>query len=63
MWTTVYITNSKKKAINIEKQLQLEGFLVKIKTSYIDGVETFEVLTPDFEANDVNDVLFELGIL
>lgn len=64
MWTTVYVSSEKEFAINIENRLKTEGFLIKIKEiSLGDGEETYEILAPKFEAEDVQAMLFELGII
>ena len=63
MWTTVYMAKGLVLANDIENRLKNEGFLVKIKYSSMenDG-ELYEILVPEFEAQDVQEAMIELGI-
>lgn len=64
MWTAVYLATSLDLAIEIEKKLQEEGFLVKKQLFTKEGdEELYEILAPEFEANDIQAVLFDLGII
>jgi len=63
MWTTVFITNSNKKAKSVEDMLIEEGFLVKVSTDTIDKRNIYEIMALDVEVDDVCEVLCELGIL
>lgn len=64
MWTAVYLATSLDKALKIEERLKKEGFLIKIKLCpEEDDEELYEVLAPESEANEVQAVLFELGII
>ncbi|NLJ98276.1 MAG: hypothetical protein GX320_03285 [Tissierellia bacterium] len=64
MWTTVYLATSLEQAIKIEEHLKIEGFLVKKQLLYREGDEDlYEILAPDFEANEIHMALFDLGIL
>lgn len=64
MWTTVYLARGLQKAIKIKEQLEKEGFLVKKKLfSKEEYDDIYEILVPDFEAEEVQIVLFELGII
>ncbi len=64
MWTAVYVVEGLGKAKEIEKTLTEEGFLVEIKFFSKDGdKELYEILTPEFEAEDVYSMLLELGYI
>lgn len=64
MWTTVYVATGKEWALEIERKLKEEGFLVKTKYFALDGGEDlYEILAPEVEANDVQSALIDLGIL
>ncbi|HLR34918.1 MAG TPA: hypothetical protein VK071_06255 [Tissierellales bacterium] len=64
MWTAVYVVEGLGKAKKIEKTLTEEGFLVEIKFFSKDGYkELYEILTPEFEAEDVYSMLIELGYI
>ena len=64
MWTTVYLATGLEQAIKVEKQLKGEGFLVKKQLLYKEGDENlYEILAPDFEANEIHMALFDLGII
>lgn len=54
------IENAKK----MQKILKDEGFLVKINFSgKEDNKEVYEILAPEFEVEDVEEAMIELGIL
>lgn len=64
MWTTVYIVAEEKNALNIEKRLTTEGFMVKIKFLVNEnGVDLYEVLAPEFEVEEIQECMIELGIM
>lgn len=64
MWTAVYLATGLDLATEIEKKLQEEGFLVKKQLFTKEGdEELYEILAPEFEANDIQAVLFDLGII
>ncbi|HEY8363774.1 MAG TPA: hypothetical protein VIK77_13065 [Tissierellaceae bacterium] len=64
MWTTVYMASGYEKALEIEKLLKKEGFMVKIRYfSKEGGEELYEILSPQFEAEDVHEAMIELGII
>jgi hypothetical protein len=64
MWTAVYLATGLELATKIEKKLQQEGFLVKIHLFAKEGnEELYEILAPEFEANDIQAVLYDLGII
>lgn len=64
MWTTVYVATGKDWALEIEQKLKDEGFIVKIKHFGSEGEENlYEILAPNFEAEDIQSFMLELGIL
>ena len=64
MWTTVYMAIGKEAALEIEKKLKKEGFIVKLRFFATEGEdELYEILAPDFEAEDIQEALFDLGII
>lgn len=64
MWTTVYMATGLEYAIEIEKNLKLEGFLVKIRYFSLENEEElYEILAPEFEAEEVQEAMIELGIM
>lgn len=64
MWTTIYVATNTKLAKKIEKILQDEGFLVKLKSCTIDENDSlFEVAVLEYEAIDAQNVLIEKSIL
>lgn len=64
MWTAVYLATGLELATEIEERLQEEGFLVKKQIFTKDGdEELYEILAPEFEAKDIQAVLFDLGII
>jgi hypothetical protein len=50
MWQVIYIATIEKEAKEIEKKLNLEGFLVKIETTK-DG--SYQLKVPESEAEEV----------
>ncbi|NLW23402.1 MAG: hypothetical protein GXY88_09195 [Tissierellia bacterium] len=64
MWTAVYLATGLDAANEVEKRLQEEGFLVKKRLFTKEGdEELYEILAPEFEADDIRSVLFDLGII
>ena len=64
MWTTVYVAIGRGSATKIEIRLQEEGFLVKKQLFAKEGdEELYEILAPEFEAKDVQEALYDLGII
>ncbi len=64
MWTTIYMAIGKETAEVIKKELEKEGFIVKIRFFALEGEEDlYEILAPEFEAEDIQEALFDLGIL
>lgn len=64
MWTTVYVASGKEWSIEVENKLRSGGFLVKKKLIKLgDEEELYEILVPELEASDVQELLFELRII
>lgn len=63
MWTAIYMATGKREAEQITSILKNEGFLVKSKYALSDGKENmYEILAPEFEAEEIRDFLRELDI-
>ena len=63
MWTTIYMATGKKEVEQVKSILKNEGFLVKTKFALNDGREDlYEILAPEFEAEDIRELLRELNI-
>lgn len=56
MWKVIYIAPSAKMAERIQSQLSEEGFLVQIRPINISK-QQFEILVPEGELEDVQEVL------
>ncbi len=64
MWTTVYMAVGYERALEIERLLKKEGFMVKVRYFSREGdKELYEILSPDFEADDIQEAMIELGII
>lgn len=64
MWTAVYMASGLQQATEIERLLKIEGFLVKKQLFSTEGdEELYEILAPEFEAMDVQKVLYDLGLI
>ena len=64
MWTAVYVTSGLEQATEIEKRLKAEGFLIKKQLfAKEEDEELYEILAPEFEAKDIQAVLYDLGII
>ncbi len=62
MWTAVYMIEGIAAAKDMERKLQNEGFLVKVKPFSKEGDEIlYKILVPEFEADEVQTVLLDLG--
>jgi hypothetical protein len=60
MWAAIYMAEGLELANEIEKKLQAEGFLVKKKPFSKEGNNViYEILVPQFEAQDARNVLFD----
>ncbi|NLM42775.1 MAG: hypothetical protein GX201_01940 [Clostridiales bacterium] len=65
MWTVIYIAKNKKTAEKTLELLTQEGMLAKIQpvskaSDREDGY--FEVLVPEGEAEDAQNIIYEAGI-
>lgn len=56
MWTVIYIAPSTEKAERIQDQLSKEGFMVKVRQANT-AREQYEILVPETEVEEVQDVL------
>mgnify|MGYP001054981360 FL=1 len=64
MWTAVYLATGLELATKVEKKLQEEGFFVKVQLFTKEGdEELYEILAPEFEAKEIQAVLYDLGII
>ena len=64
MWTTVYLAIGLELATGVENRLKEEGFLVKKQMFAKEAnEELYEILAPEFEAKDIQAVLFDLGLI
>ncbi|NMB26802.1 MAG: hypothetical protein GX987_01965 [Tissierellia bacterium] len=64
MWTAVYLATGLELATEIENRLKEEGFLIKKQIFVKEGdEELYEILAPEFEAKDIQAVLFDLGLI
>lgn len=60
MWTVIYLAPDKEKAEEIKQHLQEEGFLVMLRsagTQEVDELSTVEVLVPETEAQEAQDLI------
>lgn len=64
MWTAIYVAIGIENALDVEKRLRSEGFLIKRKFFALEGEdELYEILAPEFEAEEIQEVLMELRII
>lgn len=64
MWTVVYLARNKTKAEDMKELLTKEGLLVKVQPVGKDSeaeLGYYEVLVPEFEAEEAQGILFDLG--
>ena len=59
MWTVIYIAPTAKIAERIKQKLTDEGFLVQVRPINLTK-QQFEILVPEGEVNDVQEVLPEI---
>jgi len=60
MWTVVYIASNRAMAEQIKNLLSSEGILVMIRplgVPHLGDSGAFEVLVPELEANEANEIL------
>ena len=66
MWLVVGMASSKKAAQEMQKALEGEGILVKLRnvsSKAKDGRDTYEILVLESEASQAREVLLENGLL
>lgn len=64
MWTAVYVAEGYEKTKEIESALIREGFLIKTNLFSKEGdIVYYEILAPEFEAQEVQDGLIDLGYI
>jgi hypothetical protein len=56
MWTVIYIAPTARAAERIQKRLEEEGFLVKLRSTNM-AKQQFEVLVPEGEVDEVQEIL------
>jgi len=59
MWTVIYIAPNAKTAERIQDKLMQEGFLVKLRQTNLVK-EQFEILVPESELDEVQEVLKDI---
>ena len=59
MWTVIYIAPTAKIAERIKQKLTDEGFLVQVRPINLTK-QQFEILVPEGEVHDVQEVLPEI---
>lgn len=60
MWTVVYMAHNKADVQKIKQILVEEGFLVKIRPIGKEEDRVYEILVPNGEAEEANEVLGNL---
>ena len=64
MWTAIYVAIGIEKALDVEIKLRNEGFLIKKKFFALEGEdELYEIITPEFEVEEIQQAMLELGII
>lgn len=56
MWKVIYIAPTAKAAESIQRRLSEEGFLVQIRPIHVSK-QQYEILVPEGELEDVQEVL------
>ncbi|WP_425448391.1 hypothetical protein [Dethiothermospora halolimnae] len=63
MWTVICMADGIDEAERIKRKLEAESFLVKIEKFSKEGEKTtYAINVPEFEADEVQEVLIELGL-
>ncbi len=65
MWLVVGMASSKKAAVIMQKTLESEGILVKLRnvsSKAKDGGDTYEILVLESEASLAREILLEHGL-
>ncbi len=64
MWTTIYIAVGEENTLRIKNTLIQAGYILKTKfLTSENGKELYEILVPQFEAEEVQEFIIESGIL
>jgi hypothetical protein len=64
MWTAIYVAIGIENALEVEKKLKNEGFLIKKRLFSLEGEdELYEIIAPEFEAEEIQEAMLELGII
>lgn len=64
MWLVVGMASSKKAAVTMQRALESEGILVKLRnvsSKAKDGGDTYEILVLESEATQAREILLEHG--
>ncbi len=64
MWTVIYIARNKENALALQKALEKEGILVKLRTACKDDSEEencYEVLVPAAEVEEAHSIIIDIG--
>lgn len=56
MWTVIYIAPTSKIAERIQKRMEEEGFLIKVRPMNLSK-QQYEILVPESEVNEVQELL------
>jgi hypothetical protein len=64
MWTAIYVAIGIENALDVEKKLKNEGFLIKKRLFSLEGEdELYEIIAPEFEVEEIQEAMLELGII
>jgi len=64
MWTAIYVAIGIENALDIERKLKNEGFLIKKRFFSLEGEdELYEIIAPEFEVEEIQEAMLELGII
>lgn len=64
MWTAIYVAIGIENALDVEKKLKNEGFLIKKRFFSLEGEdELYEIIAPEFEVEEIQQAMLELGII
>lgn len=62
MWTAVHMVDGEELAKELKDKLTNEGFLIKFKPFTQEGnVTIYQIMAPEFEAQEVHNVILDLG--
>ena len=65
MWLVVGMAGSKKAAVMMQRALEAEGILVKLRnvsSRTKDGSDTYEIMVLESEATQAREILLEQGL-